>query len=296
MNRLVRFYNQNRHIIWIVILSIVAIIAIIQILNKFAYIKSSAKENVNNTNSSINSNYPVITGQEIKLSIAEIIDEFIEFCSNGQTQEAYKMLSDECKEVLYPTLEDFTKKYYNRIFNEKKTYIYQALISNNNTYTYKVDFTEDMLATGEPAKTSIVDYYTIVKNNDEYKLNINKFIGAEDINEKMTKDNVAINIKRKKIYMDYEIYDIEIVNNNQKTIILDDMTDTDNIYVEDSDGKKYYWYNNEFLESDITVRSSRTQRLSIKFNKKYNEYSKTTKVVFANIVLNNEILDINVEI
>lgn len=298
MNKLVRFYNKNRHMVWVIILSVVAIIVVIQILDKFAYEKNNTNQNMNtySNNTTINNNYSVITGQEVKSNISKMIDKFIEFCNNGQIEEAYEMLSDECKEELYPTLEDFTKKYHNRIFNEKKSYVYQAWISQDNMYTYRLDFIEDMLATGSPAKTSIVDYYTIVKNNEEYKLNINKFVGAENINEAIIEDDVVIHVQGKKIYMDYEVYDIEVINNTQETIMLDDMQRTDNIYVEDSDGKQYFWYNNEVLESDLTVRSRRTQELSIKFNKEYNAYNKTIKIVFANIVLDNKLIDISVEI
>lgn len=163
-------------------------------------------------------------------------------------------------------------------------------------YTYRIDFTEDMLATGKPAQTSIIDYYTIVKNNDEYKLNINKFVGIETINKQTTKDNILINVKRKKIYIDYEIYDIEVKNNTKTTVMLDDMRSTDNIYVEDNNGQKYFWYNSEIIESDIKIRRGYSQELSIKFNKGYNKSNKTVEVVFEKVVLDNKTINIGIEI
>ena len=206
------------------------------------------------------------------------------------------MLSDECKAILYPSVEDFREKYYNKIFSEKKSYIYQAWITQNDTYTYRINFTEDMLATGKPAKTSIVDYYTIVKNNNENKLNINKFVGIEEINKTTSRNNVELNIQRKKIYMDYEEYDIKVVNNTQATILLDDMRSTDNIYVQDDNKEKYFWYNNEVIESDIKIRRGYEQEISIKINKGYNTSNKTKKIVFENIVLDDKSIEISVEI
>lgn len=297
MNKLIRFYNQNRHIVWVVILAVAAFIALIHILDDFAYEQNIAKQdNKTPNNSSFNYNYSVITGQEVGNDSAEIIDNFIEYCNNGQVENAYELLSEECKTILYPSLEDFTKKYYNKIFNEKKSYIYQAWISGYNSDTYRIDFTEDMLATGKPAKTSIVDYYTIVKNNEEYKLNINKFVGIETINKEITKDNVLINVVRKKIYMDYEIYNIKVVNNTQTAIFLDDMSGTDNIYVEDNNEQKYFWFNSEIIESDIKVRRGYTQELSIKFNKGYNKNNKAEKIVFGKVVLEHKTIDISIEI
>ena len=111
MNKLVRFYNQNRYTVWIVILSIVAFIVMIQILNDFAYEQNNANIDINSSNnSSINYNYSVITEQEISSNVSDVIDEFIEYCNKGQIEEAYTMLSDECKVILYPSLEDFTRK------------------------------------------------------------------------------------------------------------------------------------------------------------------------------------------
>lgn len=297
MNKLIRFYNKNRHIVWIVILVVVAIITLIQILNRFVYEKDNENNSTNEIKSTtFNNNYSVITGQEVTQDIKDVVDEFINLCNSQKINEAYALLSSESKEVLYPTIDDFTKNYYNKIFNTKKTYICQSWITEDNAYTYRVDFTKDMLATGSPSKTSIVDYYTVVKENDEYKLNINKFIGVEDINATTTSNNITINVNRKKVYIDYEIYDIEVVNKTQKTILLDDMQDADNIYIKDSNDKQYFWYSHEFFESDVEVRRGLTQKISIEFGKEYNPKNKVKKIVFSNIIQDNKSISISVDI
>lgn len=297
MNKLVRFYNQNRHIVWVVILSIAAVIVVIQILDKFAYEKNNTSKNVNiSNNNNIDYNYSIITGQEVNKNVSNVVDEFIEFCNNGQIENAYEMLSEECKKNIYPSLEDFTKKYYNKIFSEKRAYNCQAWISQGITHTYRIDFTEDMLATGSPAQTSIVDYYTVVKNNDEYKLNINKYIGNQFINKAGNQDEIIIYIQKKNVYMDYEIYTLEIVNNTTSTIKLDNMESTDNIYLEDNNGQKYFWYNHEILESDIVIEKRRTQKIDVKFNKEYNTNIQIEKMVFEKIMIDNKTIEISIEI
>lgn len=300
MNRLIRFYNQNRYMIWIVVLTTAGIIALLQILNKFAYEKNISN-NVNGASiintSTINSNYSVITGKEVKQDVVEEIEKFISLCNNKQIEKAYEMLSKECKEILYPTLEDFTKNYYNKIFNTKKTYTYQAWITKNNIHTYRVNFTEDMLATGTPSKTSILDYYTFVKNDEnEIKLNINNFVGIKNMNNTTTYDNITIRTIRKKIYMDYEIYDIEVLNNTQDTIRLDDLKSTKSVYLEDENNQKYYWYSHEILENDITIRKGVKQEVYIKFNKSYNPNNEVRKMVFSNIKINNKSINMSVDI
>lgn len=288
MNRLIRFYNKNRHMVWMVILTVVAIIFLIQILNKFAREKNNNESIIKEkTINSMNNNYSIITGEKIKEETSEIIDEFIGYCNTKKIEKAYELLSDECKEVLYPTLDDFTQNYYNRIFKEKKAYLYQAWTTNNNSYIFRVDFVPDMLATGKKSKTSITDYYTVVKNNNEYRLNINSFICVKDINKTEVNNKVSINVKRKIVYMDYEIFEIEIKNDTKKNIRLDDLKHTKTIYVENNNKQKYFWYNYEFSESDLTVIKGSSQDFYIKFNKSYNSRYETEKIVFSNIRINN---------
>lgn len=289
MNRLIKFYNQNRYIIWMAVLIIIAIIALIQILNNFALKRSGIKNNIDqnaNSTNTINKNYSVITGKEIKEEVSQIIDEFINYCNNQEVEKAYGLLSDECIKTLYPTLEDFTQKYYQKLFINKKTYLYQSWISYDNKYTYKVDFLDDMLATGTASTSSIIDYYTVVKDNQNYKLNINKFIGITDINKTETKNNITINVNRKKVFMDYETYEIEIKNNSEKEIMLDSLQDTDTVYVENDSKQQYYWTSHEILEEDITIKRAQGKKIDIKFNKEYKPSKEAKKIVFSEIMLN----------
>ena len=97
MNKIIRFYNQNKYLVWIVILVIIATIAIIQILNTFAENKKIDRNNASNEilgDIKINSNYSVITGQEVNQNLKEIIDEFINLCNNKQINNAYEIISD----------------------------------------------------------------------------------------------------------------------------------------------------------------------------------------------------------
>lgn len=289
MNRLIKFYNQNRYIIWMAVLIIIAIIALIQILNNFALKRSGLKNNIDqnaNSTNTINKNYSVITGKEVKEEVSQIIDEFINYCNNQEVEKAYGLLSEECIKTLYPTLEDFTQKYYEKLFINKKTYLYQSWISYDNKYTYKVDFLDDMLATGTASTSSIIDYYTVVKDNQNYKLNINKFIGITDINKTETKNNITIYVNRKKVFMDYETYEIEIKNNSEKEIMLDSLQDTDTVYVENDSKQQYYWTSHEILEEDITIKRAQGKKIDIKFNKEYKPSKEAKKIVFSEIMLN----------
>ncbi len=166
-NKLIRFYNQNRMLFWTVILTIVAIIALIHILNNFAAAKKIKQTDTKTItyNKNADQNYAVISEKKINSETSNIINYFIQYCNNGKIEEAYALLSNDCKEILYPTIEQFTNRYYNKMFNTKKLFRAQAMVANNNWYTYQINFTEDILATGKIPDSSIIDYYTIINDN-----------------------------------------------------------------------------------------------------------------------------------
>lgn len=290
MSKLSSSYNQNRQMVWLIILIVVAILALIHIINGFV-LEENGSQNIiaQEKNETIinNKNYSVITQTTVKPDVSSTIDKFISYCNNGEIENAYNLLSDECKEILYPSIEDFINKYFKKLFAEKQTYVYQAWITSNGSYTYRVDFIEDMLATGQASTSSITDYYTVVvEQNGQYKLNINKFIGIDEINKLETKNDITLIISRKRIYMNYETYEIEINNNSTKKIMLDTLQNPNTVYVENEKEQKYYWYSHEIIEEDVYVKGMQRQKIEVKINKPYKAKNQTIKIVFSNIMLN----------
>lgn len=141
---------------------------------------------------------------------------------------------------------------------------------------------------GKIAKSSIIDYYTIVKNNEECKLNINKFVGQANLDAIGVKDDITIKAIRKNIYIDYETYEIQITNNSHNTVMLDDLEDTKNIYIKDTNNVDYIWFSYEYLQDDITILRGFTKNIFIKFNRPYKPTEKITNMYFSKIKLNNE--------
>lgn len=296
METLSRLYNQNRKTIWIIILIIMLIIVLIHILDRIAFKNITQDNTINKDIENINNKeYSIVTQKVNKNSVSYIIEDFLEFCYNKQIEQAYDMLSNDCKECLYPSVDDFKEKYYSKLFTEQQTYTYQAWIAYEGVYTYRVDFVDDMLATGKAATSSITDYYTVVKEDEQYKLNINKFIGTQKTNLTKTKNNIVITINKRKIFMDYEKYEIEIYNNLSENLFLDSECNPDSIYIYDESGNKYNWFNNEIIEEDLVIKSKQKQQFDIKFDKKYKPENKITGIVFSNIIDNeNNIYEIEI--
>ena len=235
----------------------------------------------------------VVTGENTSSSQVTIIDtinQFVQLCNEGNVNEAYNMLSDECKEEVYPSLDSFRNNYYNVIFNGQKKNI---SVENWVNSIYKVTFQNDALSTGVYTEEgTIQDYITVTRNeNNELRLNINNYIGREEINKTRTNSsNISITVLRSDTYMDYETYTYSIINNTNKTILLDDKGSTDNMYIEDENGNQYTAYIHELSEAQLTITPGETKEVTIKYYSRYGSTKNITQVVFNKIILNyNEV-------
>lgn len=293
MNRLIRWYNINRHAIWITIVVIILIFGVMKTLNNLS--KNNAKDKSSSTNNSTTTynknNYSIISGtnmpNEVTSQSTDIIDSFVKFCNEKDISSAYNLLSNDCKETLYLTEEEFKNNYVNKIFSSYKMYDKRAWINTNSSYTYSIKITEDLLSTGgNKEDMSIQDYYTLVKENGEYKLNINNYIGKEEINKTKAENGIEVYVIEKKTYIDYEIYTIKVKNNTQNEVILDSKEDTKTVYLTDTNNYNYVAFLNELSLDDITIKSGMTQTIKIKFNKSYNPKNVEKSIVFTNIILN----------
>lgn len=293
MNSIIGFYNKNRHAIWITIVVIILIFGVIKTLN--SSFKNNTKDNGSSTNNSTttynNKNYSIISGTDVPKEVTDestnIIDSFIKFCNEKDISSAYSLLSNDCKETLYPTEEEFRNNYVDKIFTSYRLYDKRAWINTDSSYTYSIKITEDLLSTGgNKSDMGIQDYYTLVKENGEYKLNINNYIGKEEINKANKESGIEIYVVEKKSYMDYETYILKIKNNTQNDIILDSKKNTRTVYLKDKNDQNYVAFLNELSIDDLTIKSGMMQTVSIKFNKAYNPQKVVKSINFTNIVLN----------
>lgn len=301
MYKIVRFYNQNKKTIWKVILCIALIIGIIQILNYITKKKmgennmDNLQEQVNNETDTnvynsviLNDDKTSLTGEEIsenKKSDIKYIDEFFEYCNNGKIEDAYNLLTEECKEEMYPEIDAFEQAYCQQIFSgEKKNIKIENWINN----IYKVSITDDFLTTGKyNTENTIQDYITVEEDEDyNLRLNINSYIGRKKINKKNEAENIEVNVIERDTYMDYEIYTFEVKNNSEMYILLDDLKNIDTMYIEDGKGVKYSAYTHELGKEQLLLSPNETRKMKIKYYSKYGSTKTIEKVIFSKIILN----------
>lgn len=305
MHNLRSFYYNNKYKIWGIIAFIVVILFSIRTLDRIAKEQNMQKLNSisnvntsknnssisNNSNTFINSSESAVTGDDISEEeideVQKIIDQFITYCNEKELENAYNMLSDECKKVLYQDVNKFKTLYYDKAFNGKSK---SVGIENWIGNTYKIKINEDIMSTGKISNSSLQDYYTIVQDqNGNKKLNINNFVGTEKINVETNTNNLKINVLYRNIYIDNEEYVLNIENKTNDRIVLDSKRNTKSIYVLDKNEIKYYAYSNELLSNLLNIDSGFSTQLKIKFIKNYSSTSrKDEQIVFSDSNINNK--------
>ena len=296
MHNLRRFFYQNKYQIFGVIGIIVFILIIIQLMNLLAKKSNNDKliskqQNTTNTienNPGVISEKSAVTGQEVSKTQLNTettaINKFMEYCNNQDFENAYNMITDDCKKQMYNSLDVFIQSYYKNVFNgEKKNFTIENWVKD----TYRVNITGDILATGKVDDYSKQDYITVKDVNNECKLNINNYIGYTEINKKTTKDDITIDVIDKNTYKDYESYTISVINNTKSAIQLDNISNTDSLYIEDAKGVKYPYYNHELTVPMVTVQSKQTKEITIKFYSSYVSTKVIERIVFSNLMLRN---------
>ena len=293
MNKIIRYWNENRRKIILIIIGLTSLILLIQSLNYFARMqrREGTNQNIIKEDTSQLPTQSIITGENIDKETTEgnvrLVEQFIEFCNEGNTKEAYNMLTKECKETLFTTEEEFTNNYYNLIFTERKLYGINNFRNSSNYYTYEVKFYQDALSTGKMQESNVYqDYITIDKKQN--KISINSLIQINEINKTIEKKGIQMTVVKKEVYKEYEKYEIIVKNNNKKTVLLDSKESSKNIFAIGDDNASYPALINEISDNLLEIKEGSTREYKLKISKIYNPSVTIDSLYFQDIVLDGD--------
>ena len=315
MYKLLRFYNQNRKKLWFIVAIIVFVLIIIQLLNSVAKqqneekirqteINKNQETTLNNVVSYDKQSEAIISNDNVSRNVRNIngklLDEFFTYCVNHNTEAAYELLSTDIKNNMYQSEAIFESLYYQSKFEGNKQYSFQAWTTRgDSSNTYKVKIFDDILSTGKADSGYVEDYVTVIKEDDNYKLNINNYIGNVRINSAVAKvkqaDSISMQVMNQYIYKDYQIFDIVVKNNTENQILLDTRENTKETYLLDNNDNKFEALLYENSEKDLLLKANEIKKIKIKFNIVENENLKIKSINFDNIVLNYELFNLNNE-
>ncbi len=156
------FWTEHSDPILFYTIVIIAVFLILKGLNALAIMNQK-----NNSNKIANNSY---INQEENINNKTLVKKFIENCKEKNIEKAYELLSEDCKQKLYPTVKDFTNLYYNKRFNKDR----EIEIKYETNGLYKITFYENILEQGSTNKISNTEeYFKIVPEVIEDKLYIN---------------------------------------------------------------------------------------------------------------------------
>lgn len=200
------------------------------------------------------------------------------------------MLTNACKEeVFFNNIQNFKNNYVDKIFKSKKNYSIQSWI-NSNYYTYRVRIIDDILATGQASlqENAIEDYYTIIKEDNQFKISINGYIARESIGALNQNEQIKVEVVEKDIYKEYEKYTIKVTNNTTNVILLDSRQNTQSVYLKDKNDKKYQAFMYEVIDTKLVIQPNQSKQMQIRFNKIYSNKAQIKQMVLEDIILDYE--------
>ena len=294
---ILRYYNQNKKSLWIIATIIIIIIVVIQAANFMVKLGKEKEEEEKNNQPLVQNKEDYKENPDISVEIKEeqvkeekelIIDQFIRYCNSGKVQEAYNLLSTSCKNNIYPTLEKFINNYYNTVYKSTKLYSKESYYGG----TYKIKLYNDALASGKVSGSYIEDYFTIVKENEETKLNISRFIKEENLDILEEGRYLTIQVKKKIVYKECVEYVLDIKNLTDKDIMLDSLRNPKSAYLVSANNLNFYSALSEKAESDLIIYAGISKTIRVKFNMEYNSTNVANRIVFTDIILDKKQYDL----
>lgn len=261
MEKIRRFFYNNKKEIFKVVGIIVIIIVAIQILNQLAK-KKIAEENSAKKTIDYGRDISAVSNEKKNSNVYKeekgILETFVKYCNDKDYDSAYSMLSEECREALYPTEKEFKEKYCDINFDIPKTCGFQVWSGN----TYKVEIRDDIMSSGKYIKERYnEDFYTIQNN----KINIGKLIKRTKFVNTESEGDFKVRIDTMDVFKDYTVINISAINKSDKQALVDPLISDRYIYITDNNGVKYFFSVSEVAKEDVIIKPGETKQIPLKF-------------------------------
>ena len=216
-------------------------------------------------------------------NIENIIDEYIGYCNNKEYEKAYEMISENCREYVYPTIEHF-KAYVDYVFEYPKVYAIQNYSNRDKVYIYRIRLFEDILATGLTYSENLKYFeekLVFTEKNGELLLAVKSYIGDEELDCLYEDQYMKITVTNRSLTYDEEIYTVKVQNKTEHTIVLADEITNGEISIETQKATNSMIIEDKWAPIYVQGQTSRTYKLA--FRKFYDEGIKTKSINFNSV-------------
>lgn len=213
--------------------------------------------------------------------ISDIIDTYINYCNNGEFENAYNLLSTNCREKAFNNDLNKFVEYVKPIFNQKKRYSIQNYSNYSKTYIYDVKIFNDFLASGltDEEYAYYEEKFAMVEDGKEIKLNVGNFMDKQDVKRVVEDDYSKIRIKSKAVFYSYEEFSIEIKNKTDYKMVISSVYEGNEVLL--SLGNITREMTNTSLE--IALDPGETREYVVRFSKYADEKEEDQAIILNKI-------------
>ena len=166
----------------------------------------------------------------------------------------------------------------------------QTLRTTQRPNILQISYYADLLSSGGYQQSNTIqDYIYFTEQNNETKINVNKFLYIQEINKNAQLNSIYANVIKKDVYVDYETYQIQITNQTNQTILLDSQEENYSVILIDENEVEYPSNINEQAREMLIIEPQGTVILTLQFSKMYSENRQMVSAIrFLDIITNYE--------
>ena len=216
------------------------------------------------------------TPSSMTSEIEQKIHNYVEYCKVGDFDEAYKMLSEECREYAFKNnVNEFVAYIYDKIPSESIQYSIQSYsnikVGNKKVYIYEVKYTPDYLATGLTNETYsyATEKISFYRDDDKnLQMIAGNYIYHNDIKSISENEYLKIDVVDKVVNYSIEKYTVKFTNRSNNIIVIADgaeenevvlslnnetrkRAETETIVLEPNQVAEYEFTFSKFVDGDI---------------------------------------------
>ncbi len=156
-------------------------------------------------------------------TVNETIEKYFNYCNQKEYENAFNMLTDQCKEYLYANDVNKFKEYVDKIFPNNKIYNIQNYSNVDDIYIYNIRILDDITATGTTENYDVYQEKIVLHgDNSEFKISNQGYIGNQKINKEIENDDMKIKMIKKEMSYTKEEYTLEIRNKTDNYMMICD--------------------------------------------------------------------------
>lgn len=278
--RILRFFRNNKKIVFIVI-SVIVVVFLINLYLKNRKIEVTPQTTYEPHTSVIDSSSKV--PERVSNKIEDMIKEYMDYCNDSNWAGAYNMLSEDCKTYSFDNKISNYMEYVSTKMPTKKKYAIQDYSNDGNMYIYQIKYTDDLLATG---LTNSVYQFTeekmIFKKNSDglLDMSVGNFVDFHNLKNIFENEYIKVDVQSVVQYYSMEEYTLKLTNRTDYNIVLANNVENNEIVLKLKSGDTRDRLD---VRDEIVLLPNASKTFRFSFTKFYDNDDAASSLVFNSV-------------